>query len=138
MFAEAKAAKTTRNCWEVSESGLVRTALPGQRALGSRPGSPRPRSPALPGGRRPRPRPPQSPHAPAAAPAPHRSWLHGVLLLPSKPRGAGRPGQRSTGCANLLCGKCQQGDGFRLFPLDQKMLKKWQFTPKDHSTHTHE
>lgn len=99
-FAEAKAAKTTRNCWEVSESGLVRTALSGQRALGSRSGSPRPRSPPAPSRRRPRPRPPQSrlaapppsaaePCAPTAAPAPHSAWPQEVLLLSSQPRATG-------------------------------------------------
>lgn len=60
VFAEAEAAKTTRNCWEVSESGLVRTVLPSQRALGSQSGSPHSRAPPLPSGRRPRSRPPQS------------------------------------------------------------------------------
>ena len=89
VFAEAKAAKTTSNCWEASESGLMRTALPGRRAPGSRPGRPRPHSPAPPSGRRPRPRPPESPQAPTAAPAPHRPWLQGVLLLPCQPRAPG-------------------------------------------------
>ena len=121
VFAEAKAAKTTRNCWEVSESGLVRTALSGQRALGSWSGSPRPLSLTPSSKRLAVQAPPtaESPHAPpppalcshrTAAPTSHRPWLHVVLLLPSQPRGAGRPGGQSTGCANLLCGKRQSGD----------------------------
>lgn len=92
-----KAAKTTRNCWEVSESGLVRTALSGQRALGSRSGSLRPRSPPAPSRPRSRPQaresprstasPRPSPCSPQVPSPPHTSaWPQVVLLLSSQPR----------------------------------------------------
>lgn len=54
-----------------------------------------------------RPTPPTLCSHRTAVPTPHRPCLQVVLLLPSQPRGAGRPGRQSTGCANLLCGKRQ-------------------------------